>query len=98
MSFEVPGRLHPVRVDSLFSMLLREYGADLIRIKGVFCMAHDERVWMIQGVHAAIDTRRVDWGVQEQGQTQCVLIGKGLDIESIRQGLQACVVSKGVAR
>jgi len=93
LSFEVPGRLHPVRVDSLFSMLLREYGADLIRIKGVFCMSQDDQVWLIQGVHAALDTRRGNRSVQAEGLSRCVLIGKGLDRTSIQDGLLACRLS-----
>lgn len=90
LSFEVAGRLQPVRVDSFLSLLLREYGADLIRVKGIFCMIGEDRYWLIQGVHAALDSRRGDRVIGSLERSQCVFIGKGMDRGLIESGLRAC--------
>ncbi len=90
LRFEVAGLLQPVRVDSFLSLLLREYGADLIRVKGIFCMIGEDRYWLIQGVHAALDSRRGDRVIGSLERSQCVFIGKGMDRGLIESGLRAC--------
>jgi G3E family GTPase len=90
LSFEVTGRLHPARLESFLSLLLREYGADLVRMKGLFCMLGEERYRLIQGVHAALDTREGGAVKSSLERSQCVFIGKDLDREFIASGLEAC--------
>jgi G3E family GTPase len=70
---------------------LREYGADLMRIKGIVRLVGDEKMWLVQGVHAAIESRRSEWDSSGDIQGRCVFIGRDLSKEMLEKGLSACV-------
>ena len=90
LSYPLKCRLDPYKLDSFLSLLLREYGADMVRIKGLIPLVAQSKLMHLQGVHAAIDTRLSELSVDSVVEPRCVFIGRNLDEGLITEGLRAC--------
>ena len=73
------------------STVLREFGTDIFRSKGILDIEGASRRYVFQGVHMVMDN---DWGNPwREGETRAsklVFIGRKLDAEQLRRGFAAC--------
>jgi len=73
--------------------LLMLRGADILRLKGVLAVADEPRRVIVQSVHMMYEGGfGAPWG-EAQPQSRLVVIGRNLDTEEIRAGLEACRLS-----
>ena len=90
VSLEIHEPLDQERFDAWLTVLLREHGTDLYRMKGFLNFAGVPDRIVIQGVHMLVDTATLDpWGSRPR-RTQLVLIGRKLDGPALRSSLQSC--------
>ena len=84
------------RVNAWLGALLRDRGADILRSKGVLCVAGSDDRFVFQGVHmqlqlgSAADGAARPWGPGEPRHSRLVFIGRNLDRLALQAGLDAC--------
>lgn len=84
----------PLQSEKLMSWLervTREQGESILRFKGIFNVADDDKRLVVQGVHMMVDGDRLSpWKEDENRESRIVFIGRNLDKEALQQGLVAC--------
>ena len=92
MAFAHVGDLDRETFEAWFSGFLRDHGANLYRLKGIFAFKGvDERV-VIQAVHMVTDSSSIGaWGSAPR-RTDLVLIGKDLPREAIEAAFRSAAV------
>jgi G3E family GTPase len=81
-----PGRFMPWIQD-----ITQQFGADLLRMKGILAMQDDDDRFVIQGVHMLLDgDRQRPWKPDERRESRLVFIGRNLPKNLLRQGFEAC--------
>lgn len=81
------------KLEQFFNLLLRTYGAELLRNKGVLNVAGNPRRVIFQGVHmlfSGIDGK--PWGKNEKRESVLVFIGVKLPRRIFEEGLAMCLV------
>jgi G3E family GTPase len=79
------------KLERWLSRILRERGADIFRMKGVFSVAGEDRRLAFQGVHMLLNAERLDsWGSRER-RSSLIFIGKGLNRDELEEGLLRCL-------
>jgi G3E family GTPase len=81
------------KLDAFFSDIVVQYGADMLRYKGVLNLAKEARRIVFQGVHMIFgsDIGR-PWGKNEVPETRIVFIGKQLPSALFKEGLDGCAI------
>ncbi|KAA0677954.1 GTP-binding protein [Roseomonas genomospecies 6] len=93
VAFREAGRLDPAAVDRWLNQLVQEKGRDLLRAKGVLNLDGQGRRFVFHGVHMTLDGRPGrPWKPGEERLNQLVFIGRGLDAETLLEGLRGCAV------
>jgi G3E family GTPase len=91
--FRHASAFEPQRLDQFMRLLAQQYGADLLRYKGVLNVhGRDARV-VLQGVHmlmGAMEGR--PWGADEARASTLVFIGRRLPQRVFDEGLRYCLV------
>jgi G3E family GTPase len=72
--------------------ITQELGPNILRLKGILALSGDDRRYVVQGVHMIVegDHQRV-WKANEKRDSRLVFIGRKLDRELLRTGMEACV-------
>lgn len=66
-------------------------GPRILRLKGIVDVAGDPRRLVVQGVHMLVEGEpQRPWRAGEDRSTRLVFIGRGLDAQALRRGLQRC--------
>jgi len=92
IAIERTGDVDPDRLNEWLSLLLRERGVDIFRMKGFLSLAGEPRRFVFQGVHMLFDGQPdKPWGDSPR-LNQLVFIGRNLDEKSITEGFDACLV------
>ena len=91
--------LDPAAFNIWLNRLVQAAGKDLFRIKGVLNFADEPRRYVFHGVHMTLEGRpgRV-WRAGETRLSEIVFIGRNLDAEMLRHGLDACRQEPAVER
>ena len=77
-----------------FSAILRDKGADMFRMKGVLAVAHAEQRFVYQAVHMLCQGDFTDpWGADEARGCKLTFIGKNIDHAELREGFMACLAT-----
>ncbi len=85
------GSFDKSKLDAWFTLLLREHGNDIFRMKGVLDLAGEDVRYVFQGVHMLLDVvPGKPWG-NEPRESRFVFIGRNLDREILETGFQACL-------
>jgi G3E family GTPase len=73
--------------------LTQEQGQNILRFKGILALGSEDRRYVIQGVHMIVegDYQR-SWKAEERRESRLVFIGRELDREALRAGLEACCI------
>ena len=80
------------RFNRWINRLVQNEGRHLMRVKGVLDLQGEARQFYFHSVHMLLDSkpgRR--WRSDEQRKSKLVFIGRGLDIEALREGFLSCV-------
>ncbi|MEZ6140502.1 MAG: GTP-binding protein [Zavarzinella sp.] len=94
VGIELPGELHPGRVNEWFSRLLSEKGADLYRTKGVLSLKGDPNRFVFQAIHMTSDAAPgKPWQENEPRTNRLVFIGKNLDRAQLVEDFRNCLVT-----
>lgn len=90
------GALDLGRVNAWLVALLRDRGADILRSKGVLCVAGSDDRFVFQGVHmqlqlgSSADGAARPWAPDEPRDNRLVFIGRNLDRQALQAGFDAC--------
>ena len=78
--------LDEAKVDEFLESLIIDYGANLLRYKGILNIKGYDKQLVLQGINMAFRSDEgKDW--KDKRQTKLVFIGKDLPEEEIREGL-----------
>ena len=89
----LPGDLQLEKLNGWLSLLLREQGQDIFRMKGVLSVRGWDERYVFQGVHMLFDGRPDrPWGNLER-QNKMIFIGRNLDRTALENGFRECLAS-----
>ena len=91
-SVRIAGELDRERVEAAARAIAADYGADLLRWKGVLAVAGNDRRVALQGVHRIFEIHDLDRWEGSHRDSRAVFIGKNLDSEGLAERLRRCVV------
>lgn len=79
------------RLGTWLQDLLKSEGQNILRGKGILCIAGDERKLVFQSVHMMMECDfQQDWGEDENRTNRIVFIGRNLNDNDLRRGFDAC--------
>jgi len=91
-----PGDLDGMKVSVWFRSVVAEFGANLLRMKGILSLRGDPEEFLFQGVRMEFEGRPGrPWGADRQRINRLVFIGRELDEDKIRQGFAGCFYTGG---
>jgi G3E family GTPase len=80
------------KLEAWVKRLLAERGDDIYRMKGIVALANEPQRYVLQGVHRMTELKPADaWG-DEKPVSKLVLIGRALEREALRRGLNDSLV------
>ena len=92
------GDLDGLKVSLWFRSLIAEFGANMLRMKGVLSLHGDPDEFLFQGVQTDFEGKPGrEWGAGEDRLNRLVFIGRKLDQEKITQGFKDCLFTAGEA-
>src|SRR5574341_470494 len=98
VAIETAGDLDGVKVSQWFRPLIGEFGAQIMRMKGILNLRKDPEQFVFQGVHLLFEGRPGrTWAQDEERLNRLVFIGRGLDKEKITQGFMNCITTENGA-
>jgi G3E family GTPase len=93
VSFQFDRPFDQVKLNTFFCNLLRAYGNDIYRCKGVVHVARLDDPLLFQGVSSLFATSSGTWRDGVPHKTRAVFIGRNLDRASLETGMLACLAS-----
>jgi G3E family GTPase len=93
VAIQMPGVVDGAALNGWLNRLVQAKGRDLFRMKGILRLAGEARRFVFHGVHMTMEGRPGrPWLPGEPHTNQIVFIGRNLDEDAIRAGLEACLV------
>jgi G3E family GTPase len=90
-----PGDLDGVKISQWFRELIAEFGARIMRMKGILNLRKDPDQFVFQGVHMLFEGRPGrPWGDAEDRINRLVFIGRELNKEKITRGFMDCITAE----
>jgi G3E family GTPase len=87
------------RLESLFSLLVKDYGTDLLRYKGILNVAGRDDKIVFQGVHMLFAAQSGGpWKLGEKRESNLVLIGRNLPEAKFREAFDLCLAGARAAK
>jgi G3E family GTPase len=84
------------RLEALFGLLVKDYGTDLLRYKGILNIAGRDDKVVFQGVHMLFASESMGpWKVGEARESTLVLIGRNLPEAQFREAFDLCLAGAG---
>ena len=84
--------LHMEKIETFLSLMIQNYGEDLLRYKGVLNIQGEPRRMIFQGVHMLMGgTPGKPWAAGEKRESVMVFIGRKLPRRLFEEGLAYCV-------
>lgn len=88
----IDGELDLERLNRWLSILLRERGTDIFRMKGVLAVAGYDVRMVFQGVHMLMNAQPgKPWGPDEERRNALIFIGRNLNRSEIEGGFRRCL-------
>ena len=91
-SVRISGELDRQMVQEAAREIAADYGADLLRWKGVLAIAGNDRRVALQGVHRIFEIHDLDRWEGPHRDSRAVFIGKNLNRDQLARRLQRCAV------
>lgn len=93
VSLSVDRPVDAQRLQQWLEALLQIQGQNILRTKGIFDIAGEARKWVFQSVHMLLDGEfQHAWMDDDHRASRMVFIGRDLDAEELRRGLESCIV------
>ncbi|MBD9363502.1 CobW family GTP-binding protein [Methylomonas fluvii] len=93
MVYRTDHALDAARILAFLNIMIRDYGNDLLRYKGILNIAGCEQKVIYQGVHMLMtETFGNPWQADEARESSMVFIGRNLPKEDILEALASCRV------
>ncbi|MDH5264781.1 MAG: GTP-binding protein [Betaproteobacteria bacterium] len=87
-----PRPLHMEKIETFLSLMVQNYGEDLLRYKGILNIQGEPRRMIFQGVHMLMGgTPGKPWGPGEARESVMVFIGRRIPRRLFEEGLAYCV-------
>jgi G3E family GTPase len=84
--------LHMEKIETFLSLMVQNYGENLLRYKGVLNIQDEPRRMIFQGVHMLMGgTPGMPWAAGEARESVMVFIGRGIPRRLFEEGLAYCV-------
>jgi len=84
--------MHMEKIETFLSLMVQNYGEDLLRYKGVLNVQGEPRRMIFQGVHMLMGgTPGKPWAPGEKRESVMVFIGRKLPRRLFEEGLAYCV-------
>ena len=91
-----PGELDGMKLSVWFRSQISEFGAKLLRMKGILNLRGDPDQFLFQGVRMEFEGRPGrPWDIDENRLNRLVFIGRELDQDAIAQGFKDCLYTGG---
>ncbi|GJM23477.1 MAG: cobalamin biosynthesis protein CobW [Planctomycetota bacterium] len=91
VGFDEAFELDPETTTHWLRFLVSRRGQDLYRLKGVLAMRGQPKRFVVQGVHQLFEAKPDrEWRDDEERRCKLVFIGRGLEEDELRRGLEAC--------
>jgi G3E family GTPase len=82
------------KLNQWLSELLRNYGTDIFRMKGILHLAGEDYRFVFQGVHMLLDgCQDRPWRPDETRKNELVFIGRNLEQMNLEEQFRACLVA-----
>lgn len=94
VGLQADGDCDAKKLNSWLSKVVREQGADIFRMKGVFAVAGSPDRVIFQGVHMIIDAANGGPWAGRPRKSSLVFIGRKLDRKALTTGFESCLTSK----
>ena len=86
-----PGALDGLKLSLWFRALIAEFGADILRMKGILNLRGDPDQFLFQGVQMEFEGKPGRaWADEEERVNRLVFIGRKLDQDKIARGFEGC--------
>ncbi len=90
------GELDGMKISMWFRSLIAEFGASLLRMKGILNLRGDPEQFLFQGVQMEFEGRPgKTWDAGQERINRLVFIGRRLDSDKILQGFKGCFYTGG---
>jgi G3E family GTPase len=87
-----PRPMHMEKIETFLSLMVQNYGEDLLRYKGVLNVQGEPRRMIFQGVHMLMGgSPGKEWGPGETRESVMVFIGRKIPRRLFEEGLAYCV-------
>lgn len=91
VSIAEAGELDGMKISMWFRSLIAEFGASLLRMKGILNLRGDPEQFLFQGVQMEFEGRPgKTWDAGQERINRLVFIGRRLDSDRIVQGFKGC--------
>ena len=93
-----PRPMHMEKIETFLSLMVQNYGEDLLRYKGVLNVQGEPRRMIFQGVHMLMGgTPGKPWEPGETRESVMVFIGRSIPRRLFEEGLAYCVRAEAAA-
>ena len=87
------------KVENFLEGIIKVYGPQMLRYKGIFNAAKESRRVIFQGVHMLMGAEfGTPWRANETRATKMVFIGRNLPQDLLTDGLRQCIAKKSLSR
>ena len=91
-----PGMVDGLKLSLWFRSLIAEFGASMLRMKGILNLRGDTDEFLFQGIHMDFEGKPGrPWSADEGRMNRLVFIGRNLDAAKIRTGFLSCLSGAG---
>jgi G3E family GTPase len=93
ISLTAEGQLHPDKFNGWINEVLRTYGQDILRTKGILNLAGSDKRYVFQAVHMVSEGAFTGaWPAKDNRRSRLVFIGRNLETDALRKGFDACAI------
>jgi len=93
LGFEREGEVSEERFEQFMSNVIRNWGANIYRAKGIINISRNPNKLVFHGVHELFDTNNeTPWGKEEKRTNKLVFIGKDLERDILQTGFGYCLI------
>merc|ERR1719499_1121093 len=93
LGFQREGEVVEERFAQFMSMVIRNFGANIYRAKGIINISGNPNKLVFHGVHELFDTNnQTPWGKDDKKTNKLVFIGKDLQKDLLQKGFGYCLV------
>jgi len=93
LGFEREGEVVEERFEQFMSNVIRKWGANIYRAKGIINISGNPNKLVFHGVHELFDTNnQTPWGKDDKKTNKLVFIGKDLQKDILQKGFGYCLI------